>query len=120
MKDYDSVIRVYEQRTEAFRKELRQINKSRTRIAWLRFAVMLITIVAVIYGWKNQHAGSLLLEMLVGISVFLFIVSKDMNAKAAAENLQRLISINEEELAILKGNYSHRESGLAFQPHHHS
>jgi DNA mismatch repair ATPase MutS len=120
MKDYDSVISIYQQRIEEFRKALQQVNKKRTRIAWLRFAVVLITIAAVIYGWKDQHAGSLLLEALMGVSVFLFIVSKDMNAKAAAENLQRLIVINEEELAILNGNYTHRESGLSFQPHHHS
>jgi hypothetical protein len=120
MKDYDSVIRVYQQRTEEFRKELQQINKRRTRIAWLRFVIVLITIAAIIYGWKDQHAGALLLVAVVGISVFLFIVSKDMNAKTAAENLRRLIGINEDELAILNGNFANRESGLSFQPHHHS
>ncbi len=120
MKDYDSVIEVYHQRTEAFTKELQQVNKRRTRIGWLRFAVVLITMASIIYGWKDQYAGSLLLEAVVGISVFLFIVSKDMNAKAVAENLQRLIGINEEEIAILNGNFAGRESGLSFQPHHHS
>jgi hypothetical protein len=52
--------------------------------------------------------------------VFLFMVSKDMNAKAASENLQRLIGINEEELAILQGDYTKREIGSAFLPPHHS
>src|SRR3954453_13203402 len=120
MKDYDSVIGVYQQRIEAFRNALQQVNKKRTRIAWLRFVVVLITTFAVIYGWKDQHAPTLLLETLAGIIVFLFIVSKDMNSKATAENLQRLIGINEEEVAILSGNYAHSESGLTFQPHHHS
>src|SRR4051812_6065483 len=116
MNNYDSVIGVYQQRTETFRKELQQVNKKRSRIGWLRFAVVLLTILAVIYGWKEQHAPSLLLEVLVGISVFLFLVSKDMNAKATAENLQRLIGINEEESAILNGNYAGREPGAPFQP----
>ena len=120
MKDYDSVIGVYQLRIDTFSKKLQHINKRRTRIAWLRFAVVLITLFAIIYGWKDQHATFLLLEALAGISVFLLIVSKDMNARAAAENLQRLIKINEEELAVLNGDYAGRESGLAFQPPHHS
>src|SRR4051812_20960519 len=120
MNNYDSVIEVYQQRIENFSKELQQVNKKRSSIAWLRFAVVLLTILAIIYGWKDQHAPSLLLEALVGTGVFLFIVSKDMNAKATAENLKRLIGINEEELAILNGNYVSREPGTSFQPHHHS
>ena len=120
MNNYDSVIAVYQQRIEAFKKALQQINKKRTRIAWLRFAVVVLTLLAVIYGWRSQQATSLLIEVIVGLSVFLFIVSKDMNAKAAAENLQRLIKINEEETAILNGNYANRESGIQFQPVHHS
>ncbi|TKK67416.1 hypothetical protein FC093_14045 [Ilyomonas limi] len=120
MNNYDSVIAIYQQRIATFKKALQQINKKRTRIAWLRFTVVVITLFAVIYGWKSQHATSLLIEVLAGMSVFLFIVSKDMNAKAAAENLQRLIDINEAEIAILNGNYANRETGVSFLPAHHS
>lgn len=120
MNNYDSVTDIYRQRIEQFKKELQQVNKQRSRIAWLRFAVVAATVAIIIYGWKNQTVTLLLIEGLAGLSLFLFMVSKDTNAKTAADNLQRLIFINEEEEAILNGDYSKRETGASFQPHHHS
>ncbi len=120
MKDQQAILLIYRQRIEHFGRELKIIHTLRTRIAWIRFAIVLATMALFYFTFSSVSIMALTGEVAAGLALFLFAVSKDMNAKETAQDLERHIQINEDETAIIAGNYLQRDGGKHLEHPDHS
>lgn len=109
---------IYQQYLQAHTATLQALQKTKTRLAWLRF----ITVIATAIGSYKSFETDILLgiiAMIIGISIFLFFIAKDVTNNKAINHTNTLIHINHQEIAILNYQYFHRESGDQFaQPTH--
>ncbi|MDI9364404.1 MAG: hypothetical protein QM541_05605 [Flavobacterium sp.] len=103
----------YQQYLQAHTATLQALQKTKTNLAWLRF----ITVIATAIGAYNSFEVNILfgvVSIIIGISIFLFFIAKDVANNKAIAHTNTLIYINHQELAILDYQYFHRESGEQF------
>ncbi len=109
----------YRQRIQLFTASLHHINQQRQRIAWQRLLSVIVTFAAVYLSWNAVTAPTIAAIIIAGIAIFLYVVSKDTDAKNKASHLQRMIEINEVEIAILNHHFRQLPGGSVFdQPGH--
>jgi len=99
-------------------KAAKQLYKQMSVLSALRLFVFLITgfgIYITFYQW--QIAVGL---AAIGVTIFLFLLSRYTDLKSQRALYKRLITINEEELKIASGNFNHRPDGSEFKnPQHY-
>ncbi|TPV34796.1 DNA mismatch repair protein MutS [Paucihalobacter ruber] len=92
----------------------RQINLlSAVRLVWF------LAVVVSLYLTFNQTYVFSTIGVL-GLIVFLWLLSKHSNLKHRKDYLSALITINQNEIEIANGNYHHQPNGLAFQEEQHA
>lgn len=103
----------YQQRIESLLGEKKQQTNRKNQLATFRF---LAVIAAFAGAWllKSYGLGPSLLCFLLFISLFIWFLSQDITNNAAIENTERLLSINEQELAILQHQYQQLADGREF------
>ncbi len=94
------------------------ITSRRRRAAWMRFFIVVAAILLVRFTWQFS-TWIIILSAIVGIAVFLIAVSFDTDLKNKLLNLERLLKINEDEVALLNGNYHSRFDGKNYEPEQH-
>ncbi len=110
---------VYEAQMAEQHALLGLLKKKKSRIAWVR---LLLVGLIVVLAWYLSAFGTLypVLSSLVLISLFIRLVVLATNNNEAIENSQRLFSINQQELTIAAGHYTHLPDGAAFLTPDHS
>jgi len=78
----------------------------------LRLFVFLAAAVALYFSWGNM--GLFIGVFIAGTAVFLWIVSRSVDAKLALEKARQLKTINVHELSALAGDWSAFDAGLTF------
>lgn len=106
-------VQFYKQQLEEKTAILQALKKKQALIGWARLAVICLLAGWVFWQWGN---GLVLVTgvAVVLLAVFLYLVSLALATSDNIRNIQRLISINQEELQILDGKYTHRPYGGAF------
>ena len=103
----------YQQHSEAYQAQATLLHNRMTLLGTLRLIVFLLTGFGIYATFENwQLAISI---GIVGIGIFIFLLSKHTDVKAERQLKLALLDINNTELDIGKGNFHHRESGLQFQ-----
>ena len=100
----------YKQRIIKLRTCLKLLNKKKQALAWLRF----VTIIGIGMSCYFLQAIGILYVLIVALSlliIFTQFVFSDLRNKAAIENQESLIQINEDELKALAHNYYHFTDG---------
>jgi len=112
--------------TERYQRErdtqntyLHTLLKKRNRFGWLRLALIILTIILAIQAFSVAVILGIFC-LVAGIAAFLIVVSIDVTNNSRIAHTQKLLSINEEELQVLQGNYKQRFAGEAFAPGHHA
>ena len=103
----------YKTQLEKHQTEVSVIKKQLLLYSMLRLTIFLITgfaIYLMLPNWKIAIAIGVL-----GLVVFLFLLSKYTNKKAKRELHKSLAHINGEELKIASGDFHHRKTGEQFQ-----
>ncbi len=109
---------VYQQNVQSHSSILESLQKQKTVLAWARFICFITTTFITYKGFETSMIYGLIL-FVVGIIIFLFLVAKDAKNIKAINNINTLITINKQELAILDYQYYDRENGSQFsQPSH--
>lgn len=116
----ESVENFYQERISQLSLQLKQTKQQLRRIAWLRLAIVLGLFILLYTTWSKVTIYILVAEVIVCAGLFLFVISKDTDAKEKAAHLQRLLLINEEEIKFLHHDFLHRETGIEHLPLHHS
>lgn len=108
----------YKTKISALEQQLKVLYNTRSKIAWIRFAIFVVTCIAVYFLWPAGWPA-ITLGIITGIALFLIAVSKDANNKAAIKNAETLLSINKDEIDFLKYNFHHQYDGKDLQPENH-
>ena len=107
----------YKEHAELYRQEVKLLQKQMLSLSMLRLAVFLVTgfLLYMIFG----HWQIMVPIAIVGIAVFLFLLSRYTEVKRLQRFNKALVNINEEELKIASGNFHNRDKGLQFQEANH-
>ena len=118
MNDAISPLEFYQQKINSLEQQLAALYKRKSTIAWIRFAIFIVTCLAVYFVWGNGLM-LIIITVICGIALFLIAVSKDVDNKDNIKNLETLLSINKDELNYLQQNFSEKFNGKMFEPHQH-
>jgi hypothetical protein len=110
---------MYQQQLDKFNTLLAQLQKRRSNLGWLRFAVFIVTMIAA-YQVFTTFGLAGLVPTAAGIGLLLYLVSVDVANNARIRNTQTLIQINEEELQALDHLFMERENGDPLIPAEHA
>ena len=103
----------YKAQLEKHQQDLKKFNKKLIGMSSLRLLVFLITgvgVYATFTFWQISVAIGI-----IGVLVFIFLLSKYTDVKRLRDVSKALVAINEEELKIASGDFHHRNSGKRFQ-----
>ncbi|RKE98708.1 MutS-related protein [Ichthyenterobacterium magnum] len=107
----------YKTQLKKHHKAVKQLYKQMTGLSSLRLLVFIITAVGVYFTFNQWKIATLI--AIIGIAVFIYILSKYTDIKAKRALHKSLIAINETELQIISGNFHDRDQGLQFQDPNH-
>ncbi|MBU2940843.1 DNA mismatch repair protein MutS [Lacinutrix sp. C3R15] len=108
----------YKQEKEQYTLEAKQLFKQLTSLSLVRFVVFVATAIGVYYTFNT--AKIVIPIALLGIAVFIYLLSKYTDLKYQHKLKKALITINEEELKIASGDFKERETGLQYQNPNHA
>ncbi|MBC9795655.1 MutS-related protein [Sinomicrobium weinanense] len=108
----NSPLSVYRQNIKQYREELSRVKKQLFTFSMLRLAVFLVLAFLVYRFFGN--ARLLIVSLLIGIGVFLFLVTRHANLRQQKRKLQELILLNETEIEVLHRNFHHLPNGKEF------
>ncbi|TVZ16631.1 MutS-related protein [Maribacter sp. MAR_2009_72] len=112
-----NLLELYTQRVADFEKQVAAYNQKLQGLSTLRLLVFLITAVAVYFASVN--AKYVIGTLLIGIPLFLYLVTKHANVKSMKAKAQELVDINLLELQVLEGNYTKLSTGAEFKQSAH-
>jgi len=108
----------YTDQKAIFKKELQKIKQQLLIIGVLRLLVFLTTAYGIYVFFGNTKP--VLISSILGISVFLFLVSKYTDLQLKKQKLEALVNINDIEINVLKGDFSALATGKEFINSKHS
>ncbi|WP_460220266.1 MutS-related protein [Psychroserpens sp. MEBiC05023] len=103
----------YKQQLNKHLADANGLQKRMFLLSMLRLLIF-ITIITAIYLARQSWQTAILIGV-IGLGVFLFLLSKYTDTKAKRALHKALTHINKEELKIAAGDFSHRNSGSQFQ-----
>ncbi|HLT53620.1 MAG TPA: hypothetical protein VKZ97_07005, partial [Flavobacteriaceae bacterium] len=83
----------------------------------LRLLVFLISVIGIYFAYPKLNICIGI--AVIGISLFVLLLSKYTNTKQTQNLSKALVRINHDELQIAAGNFHNRENGLEFQQPNH-
>ncbi|MGB3143235.1 MAG: DNA mismatch repair protein MutS [Maribacter sp.] len=107
----------YTSKVNGFEKEITDLNQRLFLFSLLRLGVFLLTILAIYFASVN--AKYVVGVLLVGIPIFLFLVSKHSDLKYQKSKKEELKRISAIELQVLQRDYSQLENGKEFAVDQH-
>ena len=107
----------YKTELETHQTEVTLLQKRILLLSTLRLLIFLATIAAIYFARANWQIATVL--GIIGLGVFLFLLSKYTDVKAKRELHKALVHINKEEIKIASGDFHHRATGLQFQDPKH-
>ncbi|WP_423818032.1 DNA mismatch repair protein MutS [Salinimicrobium sp. TIG7-5_MAKvit] len=102
----------YKAQIEKYRTQLHAASRKLGLSSLLRFLVFLAIAFAVYAFWGNATAVGA--SLLVGIAIFVFLVSRHSDLRYERDKFRELIKINETELEVLKRNFHNLPTGDEF------
>lgn len=103
----------YKIHLEKYTQEAQALYKKMTLLSTLRLLVFLLSAVG-LYFTFNQWQMAVIIAVL-GITIFVYLLSKYTDAKAQRQLKNALATINAEEIQIASGDFHKRPDGLEFQ-----
>jgi len=105
-------IEFYKSEKQNFEKELSSLKKKLTTCSTLRLLLFLGVAAGVYFFFGNSKL--ILIVLLIGIPLFLYLVSKHSDLKEKRDLLKKLIQINKTEISVLSGDFFSLEEGEEF------
>lgn len=111
-------LQFYTQQKEFFETELAEINSKLMRSSIIRLVLVCAILFGVYYFFSNTQV--VIPIIVVGIIIFIFLVSKHSDLALKRDKLKTLLAINQTEIDVLNGDISALDSGLEFQDQLHA
>ncbi len=109
---------VYTKRLQDFEQDLKQLKKKLFASSMLRLLIFLLTVFGVYIAFGNTPY--VMGVLVLGIGLFLSLISRHANLQYKKEKLQQLIAINQTELQVLNRNFSFLPDGEEFKNSQHA
>jgi hypothetical protein len=109
----NSPVLIYNQGIEAYSSEIGRLRKPLQWIPWLRLLLFVLTGFSIFYAVKFPGV-IFILAALISFAGFLAAGWYDSRVKSKIKRLEKLISINRQELVALGGDYSGFDPGSEF------
>lgn len=107
----------YQSEKKSFEENLSIIKKRLIRSSAFRLFVFLLTTSSIYFFFGNLPF--VLVSLFIGISIFIYLVTKHSNLIAQRNEIEELIQINNIEISCLNGNFSELSPGNEFvRPEH--
>lgn len=103
----------YKSQLETYQSKSKELFKTLSLFSLLRLGIFLATIAGV-YFFFNQWQVATTIGIL-GLGLFLFLLSRYTDLKAERARYKRLVTINEAELKIASGDFHDRADGSEYQ-----
>lgn len=103
----------YNQQIEKYQRHLDAASKKLALSSLLRLLVFLALVYAIYYFWGN--ISILVPVLLLGIAIFLYLVSRHSDLKYERDKFRELININKTELQVLKRDFHQLPTGKEFE-----
>lgn len=107
----------YQKHLKTYKKQVQKLYGHMTMLSVYRLSVFALTGIGIYVGFKNWQVAVVI--GIVGIAVFLYLLSKYNDIKSQKQFKEALVTINQDEIEIASGDFHHRDSGLQFQDTHH-
>ncbi len=108
----------YNNRILTLSENKKQLLKRKSCLGILRLGTILSIIAAFYFLWSFGKAYAIANAIVLAV-LFIRLIHKDLANRAAIKHTQFLITINENELKAIEGNYTQFENGAQFTPHDH-
>ncbi|WP_298238624.1 DNA mismatch repair protein MutS [uncultured Algibacter sp.] len=107
----------YHKHLEKYQSEAQRLYKKMTVLSFLRLSVFIVTGFGVylLFQWWQIA----LIIGVVGVSVFIYLLSKYTDIKRLRAFNKALVDINKDEIKVASGNFLDRDQGLQFQDPNH-
>ncbi len=103
----------YKEHLEKYTSEAQRLYRRMTALSTLRLSVFLLTGFGIYFTFQIWQIAVVI--AVVGIAVFVYLLSRHADVKSQRNFNKALVKINEEEIAIASGDFHDREKGLKFQ-----
>ena len=103
----------YSRKVELYAQLLKKLKRKRSNLGWLRLIVVLGIVFFIYYLFFNALI-IVWTAVFISIAVFLYVLSVDTDNNDKIADAERMLAINNDELAIIEGNYYKREDGLSY------
>jgi len=103
----------YQKHLEIYKAQVSQLYKKMTALSLYRLLVFVLAVFGIYYMFGQWQIAVLI--AVVGIALFLYLLSKYNDIKAEWRFNEALVKINEEEISIASGDFHNRKDGLEFQ-----
>ena len=103
----------YKTQLESHQSKSRDLFKTLSLYSILRLLVFVLTGIGIYFTFKQWQTA--LAIGILGVAIFLFLLSKYTDLKLDRQRYKRLVKINEEEIAIASGDFHERADGSEFQ-----
>lgn len=113
----DSPISYYKQHSEKYKSEAQRLFKKMTALSMLRLLVFFMTGFGIYFTFQYWQLAIVI--AIIGIAVFVYLLSKYTDIKSQRNFNKALAEINEEEIKIASGDFHERDKGLSFQDPNH-
>ena len=107
----------YKTQLKKHQQDVKRFNKKLIGMSSLRLLVFLLTITGIYFTFSFWQIA--LGIGIVGVTIFIFLLSKYTDVKRLRNISKALVTINEEEIKIDSGDFHHRDTGEQFQDPHH-
>lgn len=104
---------VYISEINRLEQQLAILTKTKNRLAWARFAVVLLAAATFYYLYASSLPAATAVVLLLA-AVFIRLVIVTTNTGTAIENTQQLLAINHNEIAIAAGTFTSQPNGSIF------
>lgn len=108
----------YQKNVQKYAAELKQLKTKLRLFSVLRLSLFLLMCLNVYLMWGRSNV--LIMGTIVGIAVFLYLISKYTDLKRLINYHKQLLTINELEISVLQGDYSKLKTGeeYIYEEHH--
>jgi len=110
-------IQFFNHNLETYGAKVTSHRKQLFLLSTLRLVVFVITGVGIYMTFQNWKIA--LAIGLLGLGIFIYLLTKYTSTKAKRDLHKALLNINAEELKIVSGDFHHRDTGLQFQDPKH-
>ncbi|WNH13686.1 MutS-related protein [Thalassobellus suaedae] len=107
----------YKKHLDIYKAEVQKLYKQMTGLSTLRLVVFIAVSFGVYLTFSQWQVAVFI--AVIGVVIFLLLLSKYNDVKAQRHFNEALVKINEDEIEIASGDFHHRQGGLEFQDSNH-